>query len=104
MHNMIYLIGRIVEDLKEYEDREEVIIHLRVNNNFDGSDTIEIPILLKNGICKHTIEYCEKGALVGIKGMLVKYNDEFVASVDRITFLASANKVKEEDKELLKDE
>ena len=50
------------------------------------------------------MEYCEKGALVGIKGMLVKYNDEFVASVDRITFLASANKIKEEDKELLKDE
>ena len=104
MHNMIYLIGRIVEDLKEFKDREEVIIHLRVVNNFDGSDTVEIPILLKSGICKHTIEYCEKEALVGIKGMLIKYNDDFVVSVNKISFLASANKIKEEDKELLKDE
>ena len=113
MHNMVYLIGRLTENptLKTLEDEREMLsINLAVQRSFKNEDglyeTDYLRCVLWNALASHTCEYCKKGDLVGIKGRIqsrsyedeegnTKYITEII--VDRISFLASANKNKEED-------
>ncbi len=104
MHNLVYLIGRLVSDpeLKTTENNKEyTTITLAVQRNFKNQDGIYetdfIKCSLWNGIASNTHEYCKKGDLVGIKGRIqvrsyeenkeTKYITEII--VDKISFLAS---------------
>lgn len=104
MHNMVYLIGRLASDpeIKQLDDdRSTLSINLAVQRSFKNEDGIYetdfIRCILWNGVATHTIEYCHKGDLVGVKGRLqtrkyevndeVKYITEVI--VDKISFLSS---------------
>ena len=77
MHNLVYLIGRIVEDPKVIKNESSVDtcnIQLAVQRPFKNMDGVYetdfIDCVLWNAIANHTVEYCKKGDLVGIKGRL----------------------------------
>ena len=94
MHNMVYLIGRIVE-LRD--DNVRIAVQRSYKNEDGIYETDFIRCILWNGIATNTAEYCKRGDLVGVKGRLqtrkyevneeVKYITEVI--VDRISFLAS---------------
>lgn len=98
MHNLVYLIGRLVEDPKiEKEDEKEVcsitIACTRQFKNENGIYDIDyINIRLENGIATNTCDYCKKGDLLGIKGRLEVNENSYIVVVERVSFLASANK------------
>ncbi len=104
MHNLVYLIGRLVSDpeLKTSENNKNyTTITLAVQRNFKNADGIYdtdfLKCILWNGIATNVNEYCKKGDLVGVKGRLqvrkyeeneeTKYITEII--VDKISFLAS---------------
>jgi single-strand DNA-binding protein len=112
MHNMVYLIGRLTENptLKTYDDNKEALtINLAVQRSYKNEDAVYetdyLRCVLWNALAEHTCEYCKKGDLIGIKGRIqnrsyededgnTKYITEII--VDRVSFLASASKNKEE--------
>ena len=104
MYNLVYLIGRLVNDpeLKKSENSKDYAsITLAVQRNFKNVDGIYetdfIKCVLWNGIAQNTSEYCKKGDLVGIRGRIqvrnyqdgddTKYITEII--VEKISFLAS---------------
>lgn len=81
MHNLVYLIGRLVSDpeLKSTENsNDHANITLAVQRNFKNSDGIYetdfIRCSLWNGIAQNATEYCKKGDLIGNKS--IWYTDE----------------------------
>ena len=111
MHNLVYLIGRLTEDpqIKTFEDgKSSLAINLAVQRSYKNEDGIYevdyIRCVLWNGVASHTSEYCKKGDLVGVKGRLqtrsyqvekeTKYITEVI--VDKVSFLASKRKDKED--------
>ena len=77
MHNMVYLIGRLTQDIEivEMEDgvkRGKLVLAVqRPYKNFDGIyETDFIDCILWNAVAENTAEYCKKGDLVGIKGRI----------------------------------
>ena len=105
MHNLVYCIGRLVDTpvLENIEGKEICKLVLAVQRPYKNEDGIYetdfIDLVLYNSIAKHTTEYCKKGDLVGIKGMLQTKNiyneDNTIAKkimevvVEKISFLAS---------------
>lgn len=113
MLNQIVLVGRVTEDvkLKELEDgKKECNIILSVSRNIknpEGSyDTDFITCKLLGSVAESTAEYCHKGDIVGIKGRVQSNivedkenrNKKIDISIiaDRVTFLTSKSKDKEE--------
>lgn len=103
MLNQVVVVGRLVEKpiVKENENGKKIsIITLAVPRsykNVNGEyDTDFIKCILWNGIAENTVEYCEKGDLVGVKGRLQCLSgNELKVVAEKITFL-STNKTKEE--------
>lgn len=107
MHNLVYLIGRLVDNpkLDELEGKQITKVQLAVQRsykNIDGEyETDFFDCILWNGIASNTCEYCHKGDLIGIKGRLQniknkhgnKYSNEIV--VEKLSFLSSINKADE---------
>lgn len=110
MKNMVYLIGRLVDDpeiKKSEKDNEYTLITVAVSRDYKNSDGIYetdfIRCSLWNGIAKQVCEYCHKGDLVGIKGRIqnrsyeseneTKYVTDVI--VDKVSFLSS-KKIEEE--------
>ena len=104
MHNLVYLIGRLVSDLeikKTENNKDYSSITLAVQRSFKNPEGIYetdfIKCILWNGIANNTKTYCQKGDLVGIRGRLqvrsyqdndeTKYITEVIA--ERVTFLSS---------------
>lgn len=112
MLNQIVLVGRLVREpeLKKSEKKKEYMqITLAVPRNFKNIngeyDTDFIDCILWDGVAKSTSEYCHKGDIVGVKGRVQssivesddgskKYYMDVIA--ERVTFLSSNNKSKEE--------
>ena len=107
MHNMVYLIGRLCNDVTLEKDGDKDIVKAtlavqRSYKNEDGIyDTDFIDIILYNSLATHTAEYCKKGDLVGVKGMIqneiVEDHKETFVIVDKVSFLASSKKDEGED-------
>ena len=113
MLNQIILVGKIAEDLKlkELDDgQKECNIILSVSRNIKNSegscDNDYITCKLLGGIAENTIKYCHRGDVVGIRGRVQSNiiedkeheNKKIDISIiaDRITFLTSKSKEKEE--------
>lgn len=90
MHNMVYLIGRLNNELVMKGDTVEIELAVqRAFKNDDGIyETDFIPVKLSGQIALNTIEYIKKGDLVGIKGR-IEMNDTLKVVCDKISFLAS---------------
>ena len=111
MLNQVIIVGRLVKKpiVEENENGKKVCnITLAVPRSFKNDegiyDTDFIKCTLWNGIVENTVEYCDKGDLVGVKGRLEtsvyeKENGEKyrITSVvaEKVSFLAT-NKNKEE--------
>ena len=111
MLNQVILVGRLTEkpEMKKSEAGKKVttvtVAVQRPFKNIDGLyETDFIKCVLWNNIAANTVEYCDKGDVVGIKGRLQissyetedgikKYSTEVIA--EKVTFLSS-KKEKEE--------
>lgn len=97
MSNSVTLIGRITstpEVQDSIDNKTYCIITLAITrsykNNEGGYETDYIPVRLEGSIATNTVEYCKKGDLVGVKGMLQKTIDgRLQVYAERVTFLAS---------------
>lgn len=107
MLNQIVLVGRLVQgpEIKELENGMRTsYITLAVPRSFKNSDGIYetdfIPCLLYKGIAENTVEYCQKGDLLGIKGRIQTKQEEnkniIEIVAEKVTFLSS-RKGKEEE-------
>ena len=100
MLNQTVLVGRIVEiaDIKEEKnERKSTIITIAVTRcykNIKGEyDADLINCILWNAIATNTIEHCQKGDIIGIKGRLeANENKELQVIAEKVTFLSSKNK------------
>ncbi len=108
MMNYICLVGRLVANptLEETETEQKyskiTIAVPRQYKNMEGIyETDFIDIALYNNTAERTVEYCQKGDLVGIKGRLETnyYENEngekkksMIVIADKLTFLSSMKK------------
>ena len=103
MLNQVVMVGRLVEKpiVEENENGKKVCnITLAVNRSFKNAEGIYetdfIKCTLWNGIAENTVEYCNKGDLISVKGRLQCLGgNELQVVAEKITFL-STNKTKEE--------
>lgn len=107
MLNQVILVGRLVQDpeIKELENGIKTsYITLAVPRSYKNSDGIYetdfIPCLLYKGIAENTVEYCQKGDLLGIKGRIQTKQEEnkniIEIVAERVTFLSSRKETEEE--------
>ena len=105
MLNQAVLVGRLATDpeLKELENGKKVTnITLAVPRSFKNSqgeyETDFINCVLWKGVAENTVEYCNRGDLIGIKGRIqtrsVELDDDthkkYVEVVaEKVTFLSS---------------
>jgi single-strand DNA-binding protein len=87
MHNIVYLIGRLAHDIKGNTLTLAVQRSYKNEKGIYETDFIECEIFGK--LAEHTIEYCHKGDLVGIKGQL---RTGGIVIIDKISFLATKRK------------
>ena len=104
MQNLVYLIGRLVNDpevKKTEKSKDHTTITVAVQRAFKNSDGIYesdfIRCNLWNGIANNVCEYCKKGDLVGLKCRIqirsykdneeTKYITEVI--IDKVSFLYS---------------
>lgn len=112
MLNQVALVGRLVRDPKLQETEKTQLSHItlavpRSYKNINGEyETDFIDCTLWQGVAKNTVEYCNKGDIVGVKGrlqsnMYEKDGKNVYATnviVERLSFLSNkkAEVVKEE--------
>lgn len=102
MLNQVVMVGRLVEKpiVEENENGKKVCnITLAVNRSYKNDegiyDTDFIKCTLWNGIAENTVEYCNKGDAIGVKGRLECLGgSELQVVAEKVTFLAT-NKNKE---------
>ena len=103
MLNQVVMVGRLVAKpiVEENENGRKVSeITLAVPRSYKNAEGIYetdfIKCTLWNGIAENTVEYCNKGDLIGVKGRLECLGgNELQLVAEKITFLAT-NKNKEE--------
>lgn len=97
MLNQVVMVGRLVEKpiIEENENGKKICnITLAVPRSFKNDegiyDTDFIKCTLWNIIAENTVEYCDKGDLVGIKGRLQCLGgNELQLVAEKVTFLSS---------------
>lgn len=119
MLNQVILVGRLVRnpELQLTESGKKIsVVTLAVNRVFKNTngeyDTDFFDCTLWTNVAENTAEYCRTGDVIGVKGRLqtriVEKEDgnkfkrtEIVA--ERVTFLSSAEKLKDEDNSVNRD-
>ena len=113
MLNQVVLVGRIVSkpELIELDNGRKVIdITLAIPRNYKNVngeyDTDFVTCTLWNGVAENTVNYVDKGDLIGVKGHVVReltekednksYNLKIIA--ERVSFLSS-KKIQDEEKD-----
>lgn len=107
MLNQAVLVGRLVRDpeLKETETGKKVTkITLAVPRSYKNTngeyETDFIECVLWSGVAESTVDYCNKGDLLGVKGRIQTRNVEFEDQrkvyteviAEKVTFLSSRPK------------
>lgn len=103
MLNQVVIVGRLVSKpiVEENENGRKISeITLAVNRSYKNAEGIYetdfIKCTLWNGIAENTVEYCNKGDLISVKGRLECLSgNELQLVAEKITFLSN-NKNKEE--------
>lgn len=119
MLNQVILVGRLIRnpELQLTESGKKIsVVTLAVNRAFKNTngeyDTDFFDCTLWTNVAENTAEYCRTGDVIGVKGRLqtriVEKEDgnkfkktEIVA--ERVTFLSSAEKLKDEDNSVNRD-
>ena len=97
MLNQVIIVGRLVKKpiVEENENgRKVATITLAVQRSYKNDegiyDTDFIKCILWNGIAENTVEYCDKGDLVGVKGRLQCLSgNELQLIAEKVSFLSS---------------
>lgn len=97
MLNQVVMVGRLVAKpiVEENENGRKVSeITLAVPRSFKNDegiyDTDFIKCILWNGIAENTVEYCNKGDIIGVKGRLECLGgNELQVVAEKVTFLSS---------------
>ena len=100
MLNQVVIAGRLVEDVelketKHGKKKADITLSVpRSFKNFQGEyETDYIRCQLFNNVAENTAEYCKKGDLIAIKGMLQLYKHEdkdyLKVVAEKVTFLSS---------------
>ena len=97
MLNQVVIVGRLVSKpiVEENENGRKVSeITLAVPRSFKNDegiyDTDFIKCTLWNGIAENTVEYCNKGDIIGVKGRLQCLGgNELQVIAEKVTFLTS---------------
>ena len=103
MLNQAILVGRICDDDIKLEgdgDKKFANVTISVPRTFKNEDGIYetdyIDVILYNALAEHTIDYCKKGDLVGVKGRLqteiIEDKKTTIIIADKVTFLSSKGK------------
>ena len=103
MLNQVVIVGRLVSKpiVEENENGRKISeITLAVPRSYKNAEGIYetdfIKCTLWNGIAENTVEYCNKGDIIGVKGRLECLGgNELQLVAEKITFLSN-NKNKEE--------
>lgn len=112
MVNQVVLVGRLVYDpeLRELEDGKKVTtITLALQRSFKNAesgtyDTDFLRCTLWSGIAENTVQYCKKGATIGVVARLsqrfFEYGEEESFSypeivAERVSFIQKAHKPQE---------
>ena len=103
MLNQVVIVGRLVERpiVEENENGRKVSeITLAIPRSYKNAegvyDTDFIKCTLWNTIAENTVEYCNKGDVIGVKGRLQCLGgNELQVVAEKVSFL-STNKIKEE--------
>lgn len=100
MHNIVYLIGRLTNDVEIEENGATINVAVqRAFKNEEGIyETDFFDVKLIGQVATNTAEYCQKGDLVGIKGVLRNGKNGIYVLTEKISFLAS-RKVNETEEE-----
>ena len=101
MHNMVYLIGRLTKDVEIEENGATINVAVqRAFKNEEGiyeTDFFDVK-LMGQVATTNTAKYCQKGDLVGIKGVLRNGENGTYVLAEKISFLAS-RKINETEEE-----
>ena len=97
MLNQVVIVGRLVSKpiVEENENGRKVSeITLAVPRSFKNDegiyDTDFIKCTLCNGIAENTVEYCNKGDIIGVKGRLQCLGgNELQVIAEKVTFLTN---------------
>ena len=96
MINQVILLGHLINDIKVVEDSNKekyAIINLVIMSKFDNDDTDYVDCYAYGNVLDAS-NYCHKGDLVGIKGVVKRKKDEeMVIVAEKITFLSKENNV-----------
>ena len=89
MMNNALIVGRIVK----IKNKQRTIVTVAVPRTFKNSvgeyETDMIPVILYGSISKTTLEYCDKGDMIGVKGKLQVENGILRLVADKVTFLST---------------
>ena len=97
MLNQVIIVGRLVKKpIAEENDNGKTVcnITLAVPRSFKNADGIYetdfIKCTLWNGIAENTVEYCNKGDIIGVKGKLQCLGgNELQVIAEKVSFLSS---------------
>lgn len=110
MLNQIMIVGRLtkISEIKKGE-KKTVIVTVAVPRSFKNADgeyeTDFIECVLEGNLATNTVEYCNKGDIIGVKGRIesseIENNDgskkyEMKNIAEKVTFLSSNKKTEEE--------
>ena len=106
MLNQLVIVGRLVKKpiVEENENgRKVATITLAVQRSYKNAEDVYetdfIKCTLWNGIAENTVEYCDKGDLVGVKGRLQCLSgNELQLIAEKVSFLSSGKTEKGEEK------
>lgn len=97
MLNQVLIVGRLVERpiVEENENGKKVCnITLAVKRSYKNAEGVYetdfIKCTLWNGIAENTVEYCNKGDIIGVKGRLECLSgNELQVVAEKVTFLSN---------------
>ena len=93
MINQFMLIGRLVNNVTKEDNNITLAVSRNYKNENGEYETDFVDIVIRGSIINSTAEYCKKGDIIGVKGIIQNENINGVRKIilvaERVTFLSS---------------
>ena len=94
MSNFFGIVGRITKDIElRYTANNKAVCEVNIAINNGKDDTTFLPITIFGKVAETTSQYCKKGDLVGISGIIKNHNWEDKENKKHYDYSFIANKV-----------
>lgn len=94
MNNLFIFIGRITKDLElRYTKEGKPVLDLNIAINNAKNDTTFITTTVFGKVAEATSQYCQKGYLIGVSGMIKNHNWEDKNGNKHYDYTFLANKI-----------